>query len=87
MEFTDSESGKSCVKSGAELCMYLLLHNSSCHRHFQMYCVEIMLRIYLLMMASNCTGLRTFSKLSIITDVPRSTMGLERHVVIDEHRI
>ena len=40
--------------------------------------VEIMLRIYLSLMVSNCTGERTFSKLNIMKSVLRSTMGQDR---------
>ena len=40
--------------------------------------VEIVLRIYLSLMVTNCTGERSFSKLNIIKDRLRNSMGQER---------
>jgi len=40
--------------------------------------VEIMLQIYLLLMATNCSGERSFSKLKFIKNRPRTTMANER---------
>ena len=40
--------------------------------------VEVVLRIYLSMMVSNCSGERTFSKLKRIKNEVRSTMGETR---------
>ena len=40
--------------------------------------VEVVLRIYLSMMVSNCSGERTFSKLKRIKNDVRSTMGETR---------
>ena len=56
MEYTDSVSGKTSVKSGVEVRMYLLLHELQVSQTFSN--VEIMLRIYQSVMISNCTGER-----------------------------
>ena len=40
--------------------------------------VAIMLRIYLCLMVSNCSGERSFSKLKLIKNEHRTTMGQER---------
>ena len=42
--------------------------------------VEVALRIYLVMMVSNCSGERSFSKLNLIKDRLRSSMKQERLV-------
>jgi len=64
------------VKSSRELLMFLLLHEQLLTQTFPN--VEIMLRIYLSMMVSSCSGERTFSKLGIIKSVLCSTMGQQR---------
>ena len=66
------------MKANGELSMYLLLHELQLTQTFPN--VEIMLRwpIYLSMMVSNCSGERTFSKLGIIKNVLRSTIGQGR---------
>jgi len=64
------------VKSSRELLMFLLLHEQQLTQTFPN--VEIMLRIYLSMMVSNCSGERTFSKMGIIKSVLRSTTGQQR---------
>jgi hypothetical protein len=40
--------------------------------------IDIMLRIYLCMMVSNCSGERSFSKLKIIKNRLRTTLGQEK---------
>ena len=40
--------------------------------------VEIVLRMFLCMFVTNCTGERSFSKLNIIKSYLRNTMGQER---------
>ncbi|XP_073407844.1 zinc finger MYM-type protein 1-like [Dendrobates tinctorius] len=60
----------------SELNLFLLLHE---HNLTQTFCnTEIILRIYLSMMVSNCTGERSFSKLKRIKNELRSQMGQER---------
>ena len=59
-----------------ELRMFLLLNNNDWIQTFPN--VNIALRIYLCMMASNCSGERSFSKLKRIKNELRSTMGQER---------
>jgi len=64
------------VKSSRELLVFLLLHEQLLTQTFPN--VETVLRIYLSMMVSNCSGERTFSKMGIIKSVLRSTMGQQR---------
>ena len=59
-----------------ELHMYLILKKRDLTQTFPN--VEIALRIYLCMMASNCSGERSFSKLGRIKNEVRSTMGQMR---------
>lgn len=40
--------------------------------------VEIVLRLYLCMFVTNCTGERSFSKLKLIKNYLRNTMGQDR---------
>ena len=59
-----------------ELQMFKLLHANDVIETFPN--VEIMLRIYLCMFITNCTGERSFSKLKLIKNYLRNTMGQER---------
>jgi len=58
--------------------MFLLLHEQLLTQTFRN--VETVLRIYLSMMVSNCSGERTFSKMGIIKikSVLHPTMGQQR---------
>ncbi|XP_073499099.1 zinc finger MYM-type protein 1-like [Phyllobates terribilis] len=59
-----------------ELNLFLFLHE---HNLTQTFCnTEIILRIYLSMMVSNCAGERSFSKLKRIKNELRSKMGQEQ---------
>lgn len=40
--------------------------------------IEVVLRIYLSLMVTNCSGERSFSKLNRVKNLQRSTMGQER---------
>ncbi|KAK6191066.1 hypothetical protein SNE40_002814 [Patella caerulea] len=44
--------------------------------------IEAILRIYLCMMISNCSGERSFSKLKLVKNYLRSTMGQDRLVYL-----
>ena len=61
------------LRNSDELKMLRLLSDNQCVKTFPN--VHIALRIYLCMMASNCTGDRSFSRLKRIKDHLRSTMG------------
>ena len=63
-------------KGGIELRMFLLLNGNDWVQTFPN--LLIALRIYLCMMASNCSGERSFSKLKRIKNELRSTMRQER---------
>ena len=56
--------------------LYTLLHRKNVVDTFPN--VEIILRIYLSLMVANCSGERSFSKLKLIKNRLRSTMGNER---------
>lgn len=59
-----------------ELKMYKLLKESNLESCFPN--VEVLLRIYLCLMVTNCSGERSFSKLGRVKNLQRSTMGQER---------
>ena len=73
------------VKSSRQLFMFLFLHEQQLTQTFTN--VEITLRIDLSMMVSNCSGVRTFSKMGIIKSVLQqrlnmsSLMSIERDVL------
>ena len=52
------------------------MHTTGVHHAFPN--TEVALRIYLCLMATNCSGERSFSQLQRIKDVKRSTMGQQR---------
>lgn len=65
------------VKEGSiERSMYTLLVNKNLKSTFPN--VDIILRIYLCMMVSNCSGERAFSKLKILKNRLRTTMNQEK---------
>ena len=59
-----------------ELNMFLLIHNHDLLETFAN--VEIALRLYLCIYVTNCSGERSFSKLKLIKNYLRNTMGQER---------
>ena len=59
-----------------ELVMYRLTRDHNIQSWFPN--IEIMLRMYLCMMVTNCTGERSFSKLRRIQNAQRTTMGENR---------
>ena len=59
-----------------ELNMFLLIHNHDLLETFAN--VEIALLLYLCIFVTNCTGERSFSKLKLIKNYLRNTMGQER---------
>ena len=60
----------------SELTFYRILHENDMVALYPN--VEIALRIYLCMFVTNCTGERSFSKLKLILNHLRNTMGQER---------
>ena len=60
-------------KVSVELQIYRLLHENHLQNSYPN--VEIALRIYLSMMVTNCSGERSFSKLSLIKDRLRNRIG------------
>ena len=66
-----SESG-----TGLEMMMHRMLH--SCNLNDTFPNVEIILRIYLCLMVSNCSGERSFSKLSLVKSRLRASMQQDR---------
>lgn len=62
--------------TGSAQVMFQMLHTTGVHHAFPN--TELALRIYLSLMATNCSGERSFSQLKRIKDVKRSTMGQQR---------
>jgi hypothetical protein len=59
-----------------ELFYYQILEDQNFRATFPN--LEIALKMYLVLMVSNCTGERSFSKMKIIKNQLRTTMGLNR---------
>ncbi len=59
-----------------ELQMYKFIRENNLESCFPNF--EVMLRIYLSLMVTNCSGERSFSKLTRVKNLQRSTMGQER---------
>ena len=76
MSDTSNHVSNQKVGDSVEVRMLRLLNDFSCTQTFPN--VHIALRIYLCMMASNCSGERSFSKLKRIKNELRSTMRQER---------
>ena len=70
------ESSITQVDKSEELEMFLIIHSNHWIETFPN--VEIALRIYLCMFVTNCTGERSFSKLRLIKNYLRITMGHDR---------
>ena len=70
------ESSITQVDKSEESEMFLIIHSNHWIETFPN--VEIALRIYICMFATNCTGERSFSKLRLIKNYLRSTMGQDR---------
>lgn len=64
------------AKMPNELIFYQILMNNQFKSTFPN--VEIVLRIYLVLMASNCSGERSFSKLKLVKNRLRTTMNQDR---------
>lgn len=69
-------SGRARTAISPELEMYNMIHKHDLIETFTN--VEIVLRLYLCMFVTNCTGERSFSKMKIIKNYLRNTMGQER---------
>ena len=70
-------SGAKSVKSPElDTCMFVTIHRNDMVETFAN--VEIALRLYLCMFVTNCTGERSFSKLKLIKNYLRNTMGQEQ---------
>jgi len=65
--------------------MFLILHEQQLTLTFPN--VEIMPRIDLSIMVSNCSGERTFSKMGIIDSVLRSTMAQQRRNMLSLNKM
>lgn len=85
MKSTPRDSSESAPSSGGdgvnaakspELEMYKIIHRHDMVETFAN--VEIVLRLYLCMFVTNCTGERSFSKLKLIKNYLRNTMGQDR---------
>jgi hypothetical protein len=70
------DNGNNEPKESKEIIMYLLLKNRDITQTFPN--VEIVLRIYLCMLVSNCTGERSFSKLKRIKNELRNRTSQDR---------
>ena len=82
--FETSDTGNNESKQSKEIMMYLLLENRDITQTFPN--VEIVLRIYLCMLVSNCTGEQSFSKLKRIKNELRNNIsGSPQHVVFAQH--
>jgi len=66
----------SSPSTGCAQHMFVLLHTTGVNAAFPN--TEVALRIYLALMATNCSGERSFSQLKRIKDVKRSTMHQQR---------
>jgi hypothetical protein len=64
------------ASTGSAQNMFRLLHTTGVYPAFPN--TEVALRIYLALMATNCSGERSFSQLIRIKDVKRSTMNQQR---------
>ena len=62
--------------SSVELEMFQLIHEHDMIESFAN--IEILLRLYLCMFVTNCTGERSFSKLKLVKNYVRNSMGQER---------
>lgn len=73
---SNSETLETKSVGSPELNMFLTIHRNDMVETFAN--VEIALRLYLCMFVTNCTGERSFSKLKLIKNYLRNTMGQER---------
>lgn len=78
VKFVDIFADEKPKKISAELFMYHLIKKKSVQDTFPN--VEIALRIYLILMITNCSGERSFSKLKLIENRLRTSMTQERLV-------
>ncbi|XP_068240119.1 uncharacterized protein [Palaemon carinicauda] len=67
---------KAAQRQSPELEMYKIIHRHDMVETFAN--VEIVLRLYLCMNVTNCTGERSFSKLKLLKNYLRNTMGQNR---------
>lgn len=67
---------KAAQRQSPELEMYKIIHRHDMVETFAN--VEIVLRLYLCMFVTNCTGERSFSKLKLLKNYLRNTMGQDR---------
>ena len=77
-EFANVFIGEDPEDISIELFLYRLIMDKGVHDTFPN--VEIALRIYLVLMVSNCSGERSFSKLKLIENRMRTSMKQERLV-------
>ena len=71
-----TKKGEAGAEVSLELQYYRILHENMMQLMFPN--IEIALRIYLSMMVTNCSGERSFSKLSLIKDRLRNSIGQEK---------
>ena len=73
---TECDGSVHIKSESIELKMFNIIHSNNLQDCYPN--VEIMLRIYLSMFVTNCTGERSFSKMKIIKDHLRNSMGQQR---------